>query len=202
MAFMQSLCDLHDVGYRADYHRHFTVAYDAYLEILRRVEDRMKIQRGQDAKDWKLKNACVACTYTLKDEPKLKYSMLLAMDGNNSLKRVARKTFETDDDGKVISAQSVERLDSRVIDDGVFLSPEKVDVFAHEVKSRKSAGLLDASPVGGVEEALPCVDRWKNLASEEEKKMWGVFDETGVFVVACRHGCVFTYCDMIRSGEL
>jgi hypothetical protein len=33
-------------------------------------------------------------------------------------------------------------------------------------------------------------------------KMWGVLDETGIFVALCRHGFVLLIVDMVRSGEL
>ncbi|KAJ7659535.1 hypothetical protein B0H17DRAFT_1145282 [Mycena rosella] len=32
--------------------------------------------------------------------------------------------------------------------------------------------------------------------------MWGIFDETGIFLALCRHRFVLLLCDMIRSGEL
>ncbi|KAF8335246.1 hypothetical protein F5887DRAFT_892019 [Amanita rubescens] len=32
--------------------------------------------------------------------------------------------------------------------------------------------------------------------------MWGIFDETGVFVALCRHGFVMLVADMVRSGEM
>lgn len=60
----------------------------------------------------------------------------------------------------------------------------------------------EGSPVDGLTEATPCTDRWKNLSDDQSKRMWGVFEETGVFVAACRHGVVMQLCDMIRSGEL
>jgi hypothetical protein len=47
-----------------------------------------------------------------------------------------------------------------------------------------------------------CIERWRNASPEERKKMWGVFDETGLFLAACRHGLIVTMCDMIKSGEL
>lgn len=47
-----------------------------------------------------------------------------------------------------------------------------------------------------------CVVNWKANSSEEKKKMWAVFDETGIFVAACRHGIILWAIDMIRSGEL
>ncbi|EIW75720.1 hypothetical protein CONPUDRAFT_26328, partial [Coniophora puteana RWD-64-598 SS2] len=34
------------------------------------------------------------------------------------------------------------------------------------------------------------------------KKSWGIFDETGIFACACRHGFIVWIADMVRSGEL
>jgi len=31
--------------------------------------------------------------------------------------------------------------------------------------------------------------------------MWGIFEETGIFLSLCRHGFVLVAADMIRSGE-
>lgn len=47
-----------------------------------------------------------------------------------------------------------------------------------------------------------CVSNWKAAASVEKKKMWGVFDETGIFASACPHGFVLWLADMVQSGEL
>jgi hypothetical protein len=47
-----------------------------------------------------------------------------------------------------------------------------------------------------------CADRWKNMIEDVTSKMWGIFDETGIFLVLCRHGFVLVIVDMIRSGEL
>ena len=33
-------------------------------------------------------------------------------------------------------------------------------------------------------------------------KMWGIFDETGIFLALCRHGFVLVVADMVRSGEV
>ena len=32
--------------------------------------------------------------------------------------------------------------------------------------------------------------------------MWGIFDETGIFLALCWHGFVLVVVDMIQSGEL
>ncbi|PCH43265.1 hypothetical protein WOLCODRAFT_47945, partial [Wolfiporia cocos MD-104 SS10] len=34
------------------------------------------------------------------------------------------------------------------------------------------------------------------------KKMWAIFDETGIFSSACRHRFILWLMDMVRSGEL
>jgi hypothetical protein len=47
-----------------------------------------------------------------------------------------------------------------------------------------------------------CVDRWRNAGPEQKKKMFAMFDESGIFLTACRHGFVLLVCDMIQSGEL
>lgn len=40
------------------------------------------------------------------------------------------------------------------------------------------------------------------MTEELTSKMWGIFDETGVFLALCRHGFVLLVADMIKSGEL
>jgi hypothetical protein len=40
------------------------------------------------------------------------------------------------------------------------------------------------------------------MIEDVTSKMWGIFDETGIFLVLCRHGFVLVIVDMIRSGEL
>ena len=60
----------------------------------------------------------------------------------------------------------------------------------------------DGYPVDGLAENTACTDRWTNLSEDSKKKMWGTFDETGIFIAACRHGVTLLFCDMIKSGEL
>ena len=38
---------------------------------------------------------------------------------------------------------------------------------------------------GALGQISRCTDNWKAAASEEKKKMWNVFDETGIFACAC-----------------
>jgi hypothetical protein len=50
--------------------------------------------------------------------------------------------------------------------------------------------------------SLPCIDRWRNAGPEERKKMFALFEESGIFIASCRHRLVLLACDMIKSGEL
>jgi hypothetical protein len=40
------------------------------------------------------------------------------------------------------------------------------------------------------------------MKEEITKKMWGIFDETGIFLALCRHGFSLVIADMVQSGEL
>ncbi|KAG6858673.1 hypothetical protein C0995_014805, partial [Termitomyces sp. Mi166 len=46
------------------------------------------------------------------------------------------------------------------------------------------------------------MNNWKVAAKEENKKMWAIFTESGIFASACCHGFILWICDMITSGEL
>lgn len=48
----------------------------------------------------------------------------------------------------------------------------------------------------------PCAERWWNMRMELTAKMWGVFEETGLFLALCHHGFVLMLIDMVQSGEL
>jgi hypothetical protein len=40
------------------------------------------------------------------------------------------------------------------------------------------------------------------MMTEVTAKIWGIFEETGIFIALCRHGFTLLIVDMIRSGEL
>jgi Kyakuja-Dileera-Zisupton transposase len=40
------------------------------------------------------------------------------------------------------------------------------------------------------------------MINEITARMWGIFDETGIFLALCRHGFILVVADMVRSGEL
>lgn len=47
-----------------------------------------------------------------------------------------------------------------------------------------------------------CVTRWRNATPDQRKKMFAIFQQSGVFIACCRHRFVLLGCDMIKSGEL
>ncbi|KAF7371233.1 hypothetical protein MSAN_00759000 [Mycena sanguinolenta] len=124
--------------------------------------------------------------------------MLVAMDGNDSLKRVLRKDSTFDDDGNPTRGKS-QRRDPREADAGgsYFLKRDEVDKWAKEMID----GMVDV-PIIDDPDKSDCHERWKNLKEDMTSRMWGVFDETGVFLALCRHGFVLLLADMVRRGEL
>ena len=141
------------------------------------------------------------------------YSRLWAHDGNNSLKRV-------------LPFGNRKAADTRVFDGSDYILPRSfVDNFANEVKATaaprrhreiRSSGMdsegeddADDADQGGdpadgavASSVDHCVKNWKAAASDEKKRTWAIFDETGIYASACRHGLILWICDMVRSGEL
>ncbi|KAJ4496536.1 hypothetical protein C8R41DRAFT_918347 [Lentinula lateritia] len=99
------------------------------------------------------------------------------MDGNNSLKRLARKERigEVDGADQSMGGASKEHLDTRVVEGNYHLSREE---------TRKTHVL------------------WKNLNEAVTSKMWGIYDKTGMFLALCRHSFVLLITNMVQSGEL
>ncbi|KAF8212965.1 hypothetical protein K438DRAFT_1566472 [Mycena galopus ATCC 62051] len=194
--YVKSLCDLHGVPFKPYLSQQFSIAYDVYLAIRQQTDERVMNALGRDSK-WRLKHACPACMYKLEGEDQLIFDMLTTMDGNNSLKRVLRRLpSDGEADGEPTLGRSKERVDNRDAGDGYFLSRDRVDTWA----KTRLAEILPMEAHSG--EDNPCADRWKNMVNDVTSKMWGIFDETGVFLALCRHGFVLVIADMIRSGEL
>ncbi|KAJ7197841.1 hypothetical protein GGX14DRAFT_374768 [Mycena pura] len=201
--YVKSLCDLHGVPFRPYLSQQFSIAYDVYLAIHRETDERVMSALGRDFK-WRLKHACPACMYKLEGEDELIFDMLTTMDGNDSLKRVLRRSpSDGEGDGEPMLGRSKERVDNRDAGDGYYLSRERVDTWA---KTRLGELLpTEAHPhplTVDQGEDNPCADRWKNMVNDVTSKMWGIFDEPGVFLALCRHGFVLVIADMLRSGEL
>ncbi|KAJ7603084.1 hypothetical protein B0H17DRAFT_1154820 [Mycena rosella] len=104
--FVKTLCNLHG----------FSICYDLYLDVRWHIEHKVLALLGCD-QSWRLKNACPACTYELEGEEELIVSMLITMDGNESLRQVLRKEGSAegvvDDEMGKPAAKSKERTDTR-----------------------------------------------------------------------------------------
>ncbi|KAF7374152.1 hypothetical protein MSAN_00296900 [Mycena sanguinolenta] len=190
--FVKSLCDLHGVPYRPYLRQQFSVAYDVYLELRQQTDKLVGSALGRDAPNWRMKHTCPACMYKLEGEDELIFSMLTTMDGNDSLKRVLRRSKTDGSEDEPTLGPSIEREDSRDGGDDYFLSREEVDRWAKD----RVADILPTDAKN------PCSDRWKNMINDVTSRMWGIFDETGIFLALCRHGFVLVVADMVRSGEL
>ncbi|KAJ3889517.1 hypothetical protein GG344DRAFT_51442 [Lentinula edodes] len=195
-AFVKSLCDIQGVPFKSYLQEQFSIAFDLYLAILSNVHQRVQRALGRDTPNWRLINACPCCLYRIEGEPALRFQLLCTMDGNNSLKRLARKERigEVDGADQSMGGTSKEHLDTRVVEGDYYLSREEVDQWSKE----SIQGIVHADG----DEENPCAERWKNLNEAVTSKMWGIYDETGVFLALCRHSFVLLITDMVQSGEL
>ncbi|KAI0349369.1 hypothetical protein OH77DRAFT_1514920 [Trametes cingulata] len=194
--------------YRRRYRTALSDCFDVYLTVLRIVEKCVSAALNQDTPDWRVTHSCPACCYELdliqlyaklEDEAPLVFGRIFALDGNNSLKRVAKFG-----DRDVADIRQFHESDYS-------LPTEYVDLFKDEVKASRAVCEAhrpladpDHSPDQDDEELSDnkCTRNWKAAGRDEDKKMWGVFDESGIFASACRHGFILWITDMIASGEL
>jgi hypothetical protein len=103
----------------------FTIAYDVYLDIQRRVKAQVKAALRHDTPNWRMLNVCPPCFYRLEGEPDLEFSCFVSVDGNNSLKRMGAAMHNL-----------TARLDSRTFSSDRWLTAKEVDRFAHEIKRK------------------------------------------------------------------
>ncbi len=182
----------------------FRICYDLYCEILNRVEGQLMKALQREDPDWRLHNCCPSCTYNLKDEPKLRFSKLFTMDGNDSMKRldVQGMKIPEDDEGAEVADLKMKcrtKEDTRLCNESYFLSCSEADKFSKEAIGE----MLVMDPDEADEnDPSPCSDRWRNMVNDQTSRMWGIYDETGIFVSLCHHGFVLMAADMVRSGEL
>jgi hypothetical protein len=202
--FVKGLCDLHGNPFRPYLSKQFSTCFDLYLSIRQNVHQRIQVAIGRDSPNWRLRHACPACTHKLEDEPKLKFEMLVTMDGNDSLKRILRRgaaPVNGEDGDEPTVGKSNERMDGRDVDDNYYIPREKVDLWAKEVLAAKTVA-AGFEEVPEADNNSGCEDRWKNMADGLTARMWGIFYETGIFLALCRHGFALVVADMIQSGEL
>ena len=125
---------------------------------------------------------------------------MFALDGNDSLKRIARLGSRDVADTRCFS------------DSNCYIPAEEVDEWARDTASALPVEVADDNGNGNISDAMepgenrgvdpgPCANNWKAVQSDSKQQMWGIFAETGLFASACRHGFILWITDMIWSGE-
>ncbi|KIK21581.1 hypothetical protein PISMIDRAFT_12206 [Pisolithus microcarpus 441] len=107
------------------------------------------------------------------DEPAMRFRMLFAQDGNDSLKRVVTRMLDGDIDDAATSLPTSEHT----FHHEQYLSHEFVDKFASNRQTGHS--LVDEDGDGNL-----CAECWKNMKDSAMEKMWNVFNESGVFIAS------------------
>ncbi|KAF8507268.1 hypothetical protein JB92DRAFT_2793630 [Gautieria morchelliformis] len=190
-AWVRVLCDVCKINYRRYLREQFTRAFDTYLDLLRHVDAKVKAIMSHDTPNWRMKHMCPSCCHKLNGETELQPSMLLALDGNNSLKRLARSGRQD--------------INKPFLSD-YYLTVDQVDQFKDEVRKRPKAKgptlWQEAEQVDTTYGDTTCTDRWKAANADAVKATYKEFDESGIFLSACRHGFIILIADMVRSGEL
>ncbi|KAF9440095.1 hypothetical protein P691DRAFT_794215 [Macrolepiota fuliginosa MF-IS2] len=158
-SFVKGLSNLHNVPHEQQLSQHFMICYDLYLQICEEVQQHVHAALDCDTTDWRLCNACPACTYKLDGEEALVFDMLVTMDGNDSLKWILQRREA---------------------------APRPVSVEAPNPCKVHSSYYLTHDQVN----------------SDITSQMWGIFEETRIFLVLCHHGFVLVVADMICSSEL
>lgn len=102
-----------------------------YLEICRRIDEEIQAALGTNGTPARarLEQLCPACFYSVPGEPALEFSVMVSMDGNNSLKRV----------GASFRGHGKERSDNRTIQTMRWLPREFVDKFGNDVDSAEDS---------------------------------------------------------------
>ncbi|CAE6533540.1 unnamed protein product, partial [Rhizoctonia solani] len=184
-----AICDMHRTIYTPHIRKQLSAAIDYYLIVFWMAEASLDKALSRDHPDWRMANTCPACTYRVKNEPKLKFSVLCTCDGNDSIKRVAASCT----------------VDRRKFTHSYYLDSQYVDQFENEVPRRPKVKNTVASRMATSEASV--VNTNKEPARMTTRWVWNpqkivVFDETGIFVASCRHGFVLLVEDMRQSGEL
>ncbi|EJD44437.1 hypothetical protein AURDEDRAFT_48381, partial [Auricularia subglabra TFB-10046 SS5] len=191
LPFVRALCDIHMCEYRPFLREQFAAAFDQYVAIQREVQRTVDSALGRDTPHWRALNACAPCDYKLEGEQELVMPSLAAMDGGQSMKRSAAAGL----------------ADTRVFETDYRVPPEEVNLYADEVRRRivpKKVRSVHQPGEPGDDAPTPslCAHRWKNAKAEHHKIAPEMYNQTGMFVINCRHGFVRWFAEMIHSGEL
>ncbi|SJK97305.1 uncharacterized protein ARMOST_00557 [Armillaria ostoyae] len=111
------------------------------------------------------------------------------------------KIPEEDEGAEVVDLKKKCRTkeDTQLCNESYFLSHSEAKNYLKEAIGEML--VMDPDEADG-NDPSPCSDRWRNMVNDQTSRMWGIYDETGIFVSLCRHGFVLVAADMVRSGEL
>ncbi|KIM54659.1 hypothetical protein SCLCIDRAFT_30952 [Scleroderma citrinum Foug A] len=179
-AYVKVLCALHNATYMQMFRDQFSNTFDTYLAILQNICLQVDKELRCDSPDWQLQHNCPACTNKLDGEPALYPALLKAMDGNTSAKRM----------------ENAGHADCQVFPSTYMLPLNDVDIFRDDV--RLCPGECEGNQVDKV---VDCTENWKAANTADEDTIC-VFEQTGIFLSACRHHIVQTVVEMRQSGEL
>ncbi|KAG1770797.1 hypothetical protein EV702DRAFT_1202270 [Suillus placidus] len=185
-AYAKTLCDLHGVEYRRYLSRQLTIVFDLYLQVRRSVDALVAEVLNRNTPDWRLKHACPSCTYTLADEEHLTFKLLYAMDGNDSLKRILRRTLGVDYE----DIQSSELPTTQQVRGDQYLPRDYVNSWGNGRQEEPN------TTIGTDDTENLCAGRWKNMDDEKTKQMWGVYDETEQGIMSC----ISSYVQSLTNG--
>jgi hypothetical protein len=174
--------------------RQFSITFDLFLQILCSVAALVAELLQCNSPDWRLKHACPACMYELKDEEELTFRLLYAMDGNDLLKRVLQRSLDHADDSL---APSSEVPTGQQFTSDCYLPRAFVDQYSWDSAPTTS----EADEEDAVAENS-CAGQWKNMDDAKTKKAWGIYNKTGIFMAVCCHVFSLLVVDMVQSGEL
>ncbi|KAJ9090989.1 hypothetical protein QFC21_007342 [Naganishia friedmannii] len=122
---------------------------------------------------------CPSCFYRLADESASDIGAMFTVDGNFSWKRLGRHN----------------EVNYRVYDDSDFrIPPQEVDRHQPRTSLGRTATSTEESQ-GHV------MKRCSETQREITQTVMKHNDETGIVTLACRHGVMWRYVDMIQSGE-
>ncbi|EIW79823.1 hypothetical protein CONPUDRAFT_155220 [Coniophora puteana RWD-64-598 SS2] len=188
--FVQMLCDLNNINYSSFLRDSFSSTFDVYLHLLRTVHHRLQSEMGRDIPNWRSLHSCPCCHYKLNGEVPLYPAVQFASDGNNSARRM----------------ESAGSADRRVFNSDYFILREDVDTYKDEVRSSARGPRIDHDydPNDDVATNRPgrCTSDFRASRPDGSKRALDIYENTGMFASACRHGIMQKVCEMVRSGEL
>ncbi|KAJ3884619.1 hypothetical protein GG344DRAFT_83768 [Lentinula edodes] len=131
--FIKSLCDIQGFPFKPYLMQQFSSAYDVYVEVKSQTRKLVAQTLGRDSPTWRILHTCPCCQNELQEDNPLEIRMMVAMDGNDSLKHVERREDAANDSLAEISDSGVvERLDPRQAGGDYFLSRTSVNNWAEE----------------------------------------------------------------------